>query len=118
STSSPTRAPPWSTTYLARCPSTALQTWHRVGQPREWPTRLGSRSMTTTAPPIGPLVGAAGVTFRLADPHARLRGVRLHQEVRVPGDQLDFSYRRGVWSRYLRRPAVDRMEYLLELTFQ
>lgn len=74
--------------------------------------------MTTTAPPIGPLVGTAGVTFRLADPHARLRGVRLYQEVRVPGDQLDFSYRRGVWSRYLRRPAVDRMEYLLELTFQ
>jgi enterochelin esterase-like enzyme len=74
--------------------------------------------MTTTAPPIGPLVGAAGVTFRLADPHARLRGVRLHQEVRVPGDQLDFSFRRGVWSRYLRRPAVDRMEYLLETTYQ
>jgi enterochelin esterase-like enzyme len=74
--------------------------------------------MTTTALPAGPLVGAAGVTFQLADPHARLRGVRLYQEVRVPGDQLDFSYRRGVWSRYLRRPAVDRMEYLFELTHQ
>jgi enterochelin esterase-like enzyme len=74
--------------------------------------------MTTTAPPIGPLIDAAGVTFRLPDPHARLRGVRLYQEVRVPGDQLDFSYRRGVWSRYLRRPAVDRMEYLLELSHQ
>lgn len=74
--------------------------------------------MTLTAPRTGPLVDAAGVTFRLADPHARLRGVRLYQEVRVPGDQLDFSYRRGVWSRYLPRPAVDRMEYLFELTHQ
>jgi enterochelin esterase-like enzyme len=74
--------------------------------------------MTTTSSRTGPLVDAAGVTFRLADPHARLRGVRLYQEVRVPGDQLDFGYRRGVWSRYLPRPAVDRMEYLFELTHQ
>ncbi|MEO9237744.1 MAG: esterase, partial [Jatrophihabitantaceae bacterium] len=72
--------------------------------------------MTATAALTPPLVDPAGVTFRLPDPHARLRGVRLYQEVRVPGDQLDFSYRRGVWSLFLPRPAANRMEYLLELS--
>ncbi len=64
---------------------------------------------------MGPRIDQTGVTFRLPDPHRRLLGVRLYQEVRVPGDQLDFGYRRGVWSLRLPRPAVDRLEYLLEL---
>jgi enterochelin esterase-like enzyme len=63
----------------------------------------------------GPVVDASGVTFRLADAHARLRGVRLFQQLGVPGDQLDFTLRRGVWTLRLERPEVDRMEYLLEL---
>lgn len=63
----------------------------------------------------GPDVSEAGVGFRFADPHRRLRGVRLAQDVRVPGDQLDFAHRRGVWTLWLDRPAVDRMEYLIEL---
>lgn len=62
-----------------------------------------------------PVVEASGVTFRLPDRHARLGGVRLCQEVRVPGEQLAFRHRRGVWTLRLERPAVDRMEYLLEL---
>ena len=66
-------------------------------------------------PLSGPRVQTAGVEFRLPDAHARLVGVRLYQEVRVPGDELDFRHRRGSWTLHLDRPAVDRMEYLLEL---
>jgi enterochelin esterase family protein len=71
--------------------------------------------MTTTATLTGPAVDAVGVTLRLHDPYARLRGVRLSQNIRIPGDQLDFGYRRGWWALRVQRPAVDRMEYLLEL---
>jgi enterochelin esterase family protein len=70
---------------------------------------------STSTGTAGPLVDAAGVTLRLQDRHARLRGVRLSQEIRIPGDQLDFHYRRGWWRLRVPRPAVDRMEYLLEL---
>ena len=66
---------------------------------------------TTSAP----VVGRSSVSFRLPDQHARLRGVRLQQEVRVPGEQLNFRYRRGMWRLRLTRPAVNRMEYLFEL---
>lgn len=62
-----------------------------------------------------PLVTDTAVTFRLSDPSARLRGVRLYQEVRVPGQQLDFGWAEGVWTLLLPRPAVNRMEYLFEL---
>ncbi len=72
-------------------------------------------TVTTTTSPAGPLVDAVGVTLRLQDRHARLRGVRLAQEIRIPGDQLEFHYRRGWWRLRVPRPAVDRMEYLLEL---
>src|SRR3989337_1300818 len=64
----------------------------------------------------GPLVDSDVVAFRLADPGCRLRGVRLHQEVGVPGDQLDFTWLDGVWELLLERPAVDRIEYLFEIT--
>lgn len=72
--------------------------------------------MITTPRASGPAVDAGGVTFRLPDAHARLRSVRLQQEVRVPGDQLDFRFRRGAWTLLLARPEVDRMEYQFELT--
>ena len=71
--------------------------------------------MTTLTTPAGPVVDAVGVTLRLQDRHARLRGVRLSQDIRIPGDLLDFRYRRGWWTLRVQRPAVDRMEYLLEL---
>jgi enterochelin esterase family protein len=63
----------------------------------------------------GPEVDADGVTFALPDAPRRLAGVRLWQEVRLPGDQLDFGWADGVWLLRLARPAVGRMEYLLEL---
>ncbi len=71
--------------------------------------------MVPIATAAGPIVDAAGVTFRLPDAHRRLCGVRLVQDVRALDDQLDFGYRRGAWRLRLPRPAVDRMEYLLEL---
>lgn len=65
----------------------------------------------------GPEVDAARVTFRYADPGRDLRGVRLYQEVRIPGDRLHFAWSGGAWRLAVERPEVDRMEYLLELTF-
>jgi hypothetical protein len=38
-----------------------------------------------------PLVDASGVTFRLADPHRRLRAVRVLDEVGLAGP-LDMAY--------------------------
>jgi enterochelin esterase-like enzyme len=57
------------------------------------------------------------VVLRFHDPYRRLEGVRLRQEVGVPGDQLDFSYDGHAhgWLLQLPRPNVQRMEYLLEL---
>ena len=59
------------------------------------------------------------VTFRLADPEHRLEGVRLVQDVRIPGDRLGFE-RTGDgdgWELLIARPPVQRMEYLLELGY-
>ncbi|MFZ0165204.1 MAG: hypothetical protein WAL12_16610, partial [Trebonia sp.] len=55
------------------------------------------------------------VTFRLADPEHRLAGVRLVQDVRIPGDQLGFHRSGDGWKLVIDRPPVNRMEYLLEL---
>ncbi|MDQ1586205.1 MAG: hypothetical protein QOJ90_109 [Actinomycetota bacterium] len=63
----------------------------------------------------GPVVSADAVTFRVADPGRTLAGVRLCQEVRVPGDLLGFRFGSDGWELRLARPAVARMEYLVEL---
>ena len=55
------------------------------------------------------------VTFRLADPEHRLAGVRLVQDVRIPGDRLGFHRSGDGWELVIGRPPVSRMEYLLEL---
>ena len=55
------------------------------------------------------------LTFRVPDPGHRLAGVRLAQEVRIPGDQVDFRRTSDGWQLKLPRPQVSRMEYLLEL---
>jgi len=55
------------------------------------------------------------VTFRLADPEHGLAGVRLVQDVRIPGDRLDFRRADDRWELVIDRPPVNRMEYLLEL---
>ena len=69
----------------------------------------------TSAAPSGPIVTPTGVTFEFPDPDARLSGVRLAQQVRIPGDRLDFTRAAGVWQLTLPRPRVWRMEYRLEL---
>lgn len=56
------------------------------------------------------------MTFRLDDPDSTLRSVRLYQEVRIPGDQLDFDYDGSGWVLVIDRPDVDRMEYLFQVT--
>lgn len=63
----------------------------------------------------GPAVTAGDVTFRFPDPEHRLAGVRLAQEVRVPGDQMDFAATDEGWSLTLPRPTAWRMEYRIEL---
>jgi enterochelin esterase-like enzyme len=55
------------------------------------------------------------VTFRLADQEHHLAGVRLVQDVRIPGDQLGFHRSGDGWELVIDRPPVNRMEYLLEL---
>lgn len=67
-------------------------------------------------PAAGPVVDQASVTFRLADPGRSWSGIRLYQEVRVPGDQLDLQHDGHDWSLTIPRPPVDRMEYLFEVT--
>jgi len=68
-------------------------------------------------PVAGPRVDGDCVTFELADPQRRLRGVRLEQELGIAGDELDFGYDGGVgrWVLRLPRPPVRRMEYRLRV---
>ena len=96
-------------------------------------------------PEVEPVASAwvddAAVTFRFADPGYRLAGVRLSQDVRIPGDLLDFhrvpadaSDRTAAnasdvanasgaanvgdgWELIVARPPVTRMEYLFELRY-
>ena len=71
--------------------------------------------VTPVAP--GPLAGEDTVEFGWDDPERRLRGVRLEQELGIPGDRLDFAYEEaaGRWVLRLPRPPVRRMEYRLQL---
>lgn len=64
----------------------------------------------------GPEVTDTTVTFRFADPEHALTGVRLSQDVRVPGDRLAFTYDGSNWALDVDRPDVHRIEYLFELT--
>ena len=69
-------------------------------------------------PAAGAWADAATVTFRVADPGHRLAGVRLSQQVRIPGDRLDFRRTGPGWELIIERPPVTRMEYLLELRYR
>jgi enterochelin esterase-like enzyme len=62
-------------------------------------------------------VDGAAVTFRFPDPGHRLAGVRLSQDVRIPGDLLDFHRADDDWELAVARPPVTRMEYLFELRY-
>ena len=65
----------------------------------------------------GPRAEGDAVTFALEDADRRLRGVRLEQDLGIPGDQLDFGYDEaaGRWVLSLPRPPVRRIEYRLQL---
>ncbi len=64
----------------------------------------------------GPVVGESTISFRLDDPAGELRGVRLYQEVRIPGELLDFTRDGTGWVLEVDRPDVDRVEYLFQVT--
>ncbi len=55
------------------------------------------------------------LVFRFPDPDGRLRGVRLQQDVRLPGDRLELVRSQDDWVLTVPRPDVDRMEYAFEL---
>jgi enterochelin esterase family protein len=61
------------------------------------------------------IVVSGVVTFLVPDHGHRLAGVRLFQEVGIPGELLDFRRVDDGWRLDLARPPVSRMEYLLEL---
>src|SRR6266511_322677 len=65
----------------------------------------------------GPLVSSDGVTFRLHHPPPDLAAAWLFQEVAMPrgGWSLEPDGNGGPWRLRFPRPAVDRMEYLIEL---
>ena len=58
------------------------------------------------------------LTFRMPDPEHQLRGVRLQQDVRLPGELLGFERAGDEWVLTVPRPDVDRMEYSFEIQFE
>jgi enterochelin esterase-like enzyme len=69
------------------------------------------------AAPGGPAPSDPAVVFRFTDPEHALTGVRLSQDVRIPGDQVGFHRDGDGWELLIARPPVHRMEYLLELAY-
>ena len=65
----------------------------------------------------GAWVDGPTAIFRVPDPGYQLAGVRLCQDVRIPGDQLDFRRDGDGWRLAVALPPVSRMEYLLELRY-
>lgn len=55
------------------------------------------------------------LVFRHPDPGRALSGVRLQQDVRLPGEALGFVREGDEWVLRVPRPEVDRMEYSFEL---
>jgi enterochelin esterase-like enzyme len=75
--------------------------------------------MTQSAPAAGPEVGPTRVIFRVPDPDAELLEVRLYQELRRPrvGPAFAKVDQAATWELEFPRPAVDRMEYQLQLRY-
>jgi enterochelin esterase-like enzyme len=65
------------------------------------------------------VVGPTRVRFRVPDPDASLQEVRLYQEVRRPRVWPGFARvaATATWELDFPRPAVDRMEYQLQLRY-
>lgn len=55
------------------------------------------------------------IRFCVADPEHRLAGVRLLDELNLPGAGRDFAFDAGRWRLVLPRPPAHRLEYQLEL---
>lgn len=55
------------------------------------------------------------LVFTHPDPASELSGVRLQQDVRIPGDRLGFAREGDEWVLRVPRPEVDRLEYSFEL---
>ncbi len=60
-------------------------------------------------------MSSGALTLRVPDPDRKLTGVRLVQDLRIAGRLLDFRRGGDDWKLVIPRPAVNRMEYLLEL---
>lgn len=63
-------------------------------------------------------MNAETLTFRMPDAERRLRGVRLQQDVRLPGELLGFERDGDSWVLTVPRPDVDRMEYSFEVQLE
>ena len=68
-------------------------------------------------PVTGAWVDGTTAVFRVADPGGELAGLRLSQDVCIPGDRLDFHRDGDGWKLVIPLPPVRRMEYLLELRY-
>ena len=60
-------------------------------------------------------MSSGALTLRVPDPDRKLTGVRLVQDLRIAGPLLDFRRGGEDWKLVIPQPAVNRMEYLLEL---
>jgi enterochelin esterase-like enzyme len=69
----------------------------------------------TPETPVGPVIDTDTIRFTYPDAGRTLSGVRLGQDIRIPGELLDFAWKAGIWSLSIDRPPVDRLEYKLEL---
>jgi enterochelin esterase-like enzyme len=88
----------------------------RSGHHEQVIERAPDLAATAAAAGAGAWADGTAVTFRVADPEHRLAGVRLRQDVRIPGDRLGFRRDGDGWELVIAPPPpVSRMEYLLEL---
>jgi len=65
----------------------------------------------------GPVIDPDAIRFTFPDADRALSGVRLVQDVRIPGDRLAFAWEAGAWNLAIERPPVDRLEYKFELAY-
>jgi enterochelin esterase family protein len=91
----------------------------RASPTREPDAADGPRLMTAdpapATPATGPIVERDTIRFTFPDAGRELSAVRLMQDVRIPAEQLDFTWKAGLWSLRIDRPPVDRLEYTIEL---
>lgn len=78
---------------------------------------MSSLCVSSPAVRSRPAVNADHLVFYFPDLDRVLRGVRLQQDVRLPGDLLGFEPVPGGWALRVPRPDVDRMEYSFELQY-